>query len=257
MSAIDQLVDLFFHAERPVVFTGAGVSTESGIPDFRSPGGVWDRYAPIDFRDFMADPEMRRETWRRGLHTYPVLAAAQPNPAHLGIAELERLGKLACLITQNIDGLHSRAGTSPERVVELHGNAHGVRCLGCGEQCERLAVHARVEAGEEEPPCLRCGGILKPMTVSFGEQLPVEAIGRAERASRGCDLFVVVGSSLVVYPAAGFPELALRGGADLVIVNATETHLDSYAALVLREQAGVVFPALLERLRPRLAAQPG
>ena len=257
MSSADQFVDLFARAERPVIFTGAGVSTESGIPDFRSPGGVWDRYAPIDFRDFMADPEMRRETWRRALHTYPVVASAEPNPAHLGIAELERLGKLACLITQNIDGLHTKAGSSPERIVELHGNAHGVRCLGCGERYERTAVHARVEAGEEEPPCLRCGGILKPTTVSFGESLPVEAVERAERASRACDLFVVVGSSLVVYPAAGFPELALRGGADLVIVNATETHLDPYAALVLREKAGVIFSALLERLRPRLAAHPG
>ena len=257
MSDIDHLVDLFAHADRPVIFTGAGVSTESGIPDFRSPGGIWDRYAPIYYQDFMADPEMRRETWRRGLHTYPVVAAAEPNAAHLGIAELERMGKLSCLITQNIDGLHTRAGTSLQRLVELHGNAHGVRCLTCAELYDRNAVHARIEAGDEEPTCLGCGGILKPTTVSFGESLPVEAIDRAQRASRECDLFVVVGSSLVVYPAAGFPETALRRGADLAIVNATETHLDPYAAVVLRDKAGVVFAELLNRLRPRLAGRSG
>jgi NAD-dependent deacetylase len=255
VSAIDQLVDLFARAERPVIFTGAGVSTESGIPDFRSPGGVWDRYAPIEYGDFLADPEMRRETWRRGLHTYPVLAAARPNPAHLAMAELEWLGKLHCLITQNIDGLHRRAGSSPDVIVELHGNAHRVKCLSCDARYEREAVHQRVEAGEQEPPCTACGGTLKPGTISFGEGLPAWEIRRADLASRACDLFVVVGSSLVVYPAAGFPEVALRGGADLVIVNATETHLDPHARLVLREKAGLVFAELMEKLRPRLASR--
>jgi NAD-dependent deacetylase len=257
MPELDHLVDLFLHAERPVIFTGAGVSTESGIPDFRSPGGIWDRYAPIYYQDFLADPEMRRETWRRALHTYPVVAAAEPNPAHVAMVELERRGKLSCLITQNIDGLHTRAGTSPGRLVELHGNAHGVRCMSCGEMYDRTAVHARVEAGEEEPTCRGCGGVLKPTTVSFGETLPVEAIARAERASRECDLFVVAGSSLVVYPAAGFPETALRSGADLAIVNATETHLDPYAAVVLRDKAGDVFAELIDRLRSLLDGRGG
>jgi NAD-dependent deacetylase len=257
MSSIDHLVDRFARAERPVIFTGAGVSTESGIPDFRSPGGVWDRYAPIEYSDFLADPEMRRETWRRGMHTYPVLAAAQPNPAHLAMAELERLGKLHCLITQNIDGLHRRAGNSPDAIVELHGNAHRVKCLSCDARSDRLEVHRRVEAGDDLPSCLACGGILKPATISFGEGLPAWEIRRAELASRACDLFLVVGSSLVVYPAAGFPELALRAGADLVIVNATEIHLDSHASLVLREPAGVVFAELMEKLRPRLASRTG
>ena len=222
MGPLGQLADLFLNASRPVIFTGAGVSTESGIPDFRSPGGIWDRYSPIDYRDFMADPEARRETWRRGLHTYPVLLAASPNPAHLAIAELKRLGKLNCLITQNIDGLHQRAGSSPALVVELHGNAHFVSCLACSARFERADIHRRVEAGEAEPPCERCAGLLKPTTISFGEQLPFEAIERAKCASSSCDLFVVVGSSLVVYPAAGFPELALRAAAQLVIVNASK-----------------------------------
>jgi NAD-dependent protein deacetylase/lipoamidase len=254
MADLMELVNLFLEARRPVVFTGAGVSTESGIPDFRSPGGVWDRYKPIDFRDFIRDAEARRETWRRGLQTYPVLARAQPNPAHLAIAELERLGKLELLITQNIDGLHTRAGSSAERLVELHGNAHGVRCLDCEDYYQREAVHERVLAGETEPGCLACGGWLKPTTISFGEQLPIEAIQKAERATRACDLFLVVGSSLVVYPAAALPELALQRGARLAIVNASSTHLDEGASFHSDQPAGQVLAELMTRLRPRLFA---
>jgi NAD-dependent deacetylase len=256
MADVTGLVNLFLEATRPVVFTGAGVSTESGIPDFRSPGGVWDRYAPIDYRDFVRDPEARRETWRRGLQTYPVLAAARPNPAHRAIAELERLGKLELLITQNIDGLHTRAGTSAERLVELHGNAHGVRCLDCDAHYERDDVHLRVLAGEAEPGCPACGGWLKPTTVSFGEAMPAEAVQRAERATRRCDLFLVVGSSLVVYPAAALPELALQLGAPLAIVNASPTHLDDGATFRSDQPAGQVLAELLEKLRPRLLAGP-
>ena len=244
-----KLVDLFAQAVRPIVFTGAGISTESGIPDFRSPGGVWDRYAPIGYQDFLTDPEARRETWRRGLHTYPVLAAAEPNAGHRAIAELEPLGKLSCLITQNIDGLHQRAGSSAELIVELHGNAHLVSCLACEAQYERAAIHRRVESGESDPPCERCGGQLKPATVSFGQPLPREAIERAERATRACDLFMVVGSSLVVYPAAGLPELALRSGAPLAIINTSETHLDRHAAVRFQAPAGEVLVTLLDQLR--------
>jgi NAD-dependent deacetylase len=254
MADVTGLVDLFLAASRPVVFTGAGVSTESGIPDFRSPGGVWDRYKPIDFREFVRDPEARRETWRRGLQTYPVLAGAQPNAAHRAIAKLERLDKLALLITQNIDGLHTRAGSSSERLVELHGNAHGVRCLDCAADYGREEVHQRVLAGEAEPPCPACGGWLKPTTISFGEAMPVEALQRAERATRECDLFLVVGSSLVVYPAAALPELALRRGAPLAIVNASPTHLDQAAAFRSDQPAGQVMAELVEQLQPRLLA---
>ena len=248
MTGLARFVELLVRAERIVAFTGAGVSTESGIPDFRSPGGVWDRYRPIDYREFVRDPEARRETWRRGLQTYPVLAAAAPNPAHQALAELERRGKLLALVTQNIDGLHQRAGSSPERVIELHGNAHTVRCLQCEQRYPRLEVNARVEAGDEHPDCLECGGWLKPATVSFGESMPVEAMARAEQAALACDLFLVVGSSLVVYPAAAIPELAVQRSVPLAIVNATETHLDVHAAVVLREKAGQVLREALERL---------
>jgi NAD-dependent deacetylase len=251
-AALGQLAELFADARRPVVFTGAGISTESGIPDFRGPGGLWDRYAPIEFHDFLQDPQARRETWRRGLQTYPVVLAAQPNPAHLAVARLERLGRLSQLITQNIDGLHQRAGSSPELIVELHGNAHTVRCLACEARYDRLAIHTRVEAGEPEPSCECCGGLLKPATVSFGEPMPLEAVRLAESAARACDLFLVVGSSLVVYPAAALPQLALRAGSPLAIVNATETHLDPFASVRLEGKAGEILPELVQRLESRL-----
>jgi NAD-dependent deacetylase len=239
---IQRLGALLAVSERIVAFTGAGMSTESGIPDFRSPGGIWDRYAPIQYADFLASPEARRETWRRGLQTYPVVAAAQPNPAHLALVDLDRRGKLAAVVTQNIDGLHAAAGHDPEKVIELHGNAHGVRCLQCDMEAARGAVQARVIAGEEEPPCIACGGILKPTTVSFGEPMPRRPLVRAEEAMRRTDLVLVVGSTLVVYPAAGLPELAVRRGAKLAIVNQTPTPLDDVAAVVVRARVGEVLP---------------
>ena len=247
-----ELARLIARASRIVAFTGAGVSTESGIPDFRSPGGVWDRYAPINFQDFLRDPEARRETWRRGLHTYPVVVAAQPNAAHRALVELERDGKLRAVITQNIDGLHQRAGHGPDRVIELHGNAHGVRCLSCGGWSSRESVHDRVVAGEEEPPCRECGGILKPTTVSFGESMPWDEVRRAEREALASDLLLVVGSSLVVYPAASIPLGAARSGVPLAIVNATETPLDGLARVVLRGRAGELLPGIVDRAK-RLA----
>lgn len=243
--ALDTLAGMIASARRILAFTGAGISTESGIPDFRSPGGVWDRYAPIRYQDFLRDAESRRETWRRGLHTYPVVAGAQPNAAHLALVELERRGRLAAVVTQNIDGLHQKAGHDPNVVVELHGNAHRVRCIECGAGFEREQIHQRVVAGEEEPPCAVCGGTLKPSTVSFGEPMPVEAMRRAESEARACDLCLVIGSSLVVYPAAAVPEYAIQAGAPLAIVNATPTHLDDAAAAVLRGQAAVVLPQAL------------
>jgi NAD-dependent deacetylase len=243
--ALDTLTGLIVSARRVMAFTGAGISTESGIPDFRSPGGVWDRYAPIQYRDFLRDAESRRETWRRGLHTYPVVAGARPNAAHLALVELERRGRLGAVVTQNIDGLHQKAGHDPNVVVELHGNAHGVRCLACDAWFEREQIHQRVLAGEEEPPCALCGGTLKPTTVSFGEPMPVEAMRRAEAEARACDLCLVIGSSLVVYPAAAVPEYAVRAGAPLAILNATPTPLDEAAAVVLRGQAAAMLPQAL------------
>jgi NAD-dependent deacetylase len=244
---VARLGDLIAQSRRIVAFTGAGISTESGIPDFRSPGGVWDKNQPILFQDFLASSEARAETWRRGLQTYPVVAAAQPNGAHLALVELERRGQLTAIVTQNIDGLHHRAGHDPELIVELHGNAHGVRCLMCDMVSAREAVHARVLAGEAEPPCTDCGGILKPTTISFGEAMPRPAMVRAEKAMRQADLVLVVGSSLVVYPAAGLPVVGVQTGALLAIVNQTPTPLDSQATLVIQGRAGDVLPPAVAR----------
>jgi NAD-dependent deacetylase len=223
-----------------VVFTGAGVSTESGIPDFRSPGGIWTRYAPIDYSDYLRDPAMRAESWRRGLHTYPPMAAAAPNAAHLAIADWFRAGLIRGVVTQNIDGLHQKAGVPDAAVVELHGNAHWIVCLQCAARFDRPGVHARVEAGDADPTCAACGGILKTATISFGQALPLEAIEAAQRLHASARLCLVVGSSLVVYPAATLPEVTLDAGGELAIVNFTETHLDRFATLLSREPAAVL-----------------
>ncbi|HEX5505007.1 MAG TPA: Sir2 family NAD-dependent protein deacetylase, partial [Thermomicrobiales bacterium] len=222
---IARLAALIAKARYLVAFTGAGVSTESGIPDFRSPGGIWNRYKPIDYQTFLVSEEARREYWRRGKNTYAVIRAARPNPAHLALVELERRGTLRCLITQNIDGLHAAAGSSPERTIELHGTAHRVYCMDCGAATSRDEVIARLEAGEAIPACLRCGGMLRSGTVAFGEPLPREPWRRAVAEARQSDLFLVIGSSLVVNPAAHLPLLAADAGADLVIVNQTPTPL--------------------------------
>jgi NAD-dependent deacetylase len=220
-----------------VVFTGAGVSTASGIPDFRSPGGIWTRYAPIGYEDYLRDSEMRREAWRRGLHTYPPIAVAQPNAAHLAIADWWRAGLLRGVVTQNIDGLHHKAGLPDKAVVELHGNAHWVSCLTCARRFDRPSVHERVFAGDEDPTCPTCGGILKSTTVSFGQSLPERAVAEARRMHATANLCLVIGSSLVVYPAASLPEVTLEAGGLLAVVNQTPTHLDGLAALVSRVPA--------------------
>ncbi|MCC6173747.1 MAG: Sir2 family NAD-dependent protein deacetylase [Chloroflexi bacterium] len=243
---IERLAALIAASRRIVAFTGAGISTESGIPDYRSPGGVWDRHAPIQYQDFLTSADARRETWRRGLHTYPVVAAARPNAAHSALVELERRGRLRGVVTQNVDGLHQEAGHLAETVVELHGNAHGVRCLVCDARYSRADVQARVRAGEAEPACGQCDGTLKPMTVSFGEPMPQDALRRADRLASEADLMLVVGSSLVVYPAAHIPRRALEAGARLAIVNATPTPLDEQATLVTRGQAAEILPCAVD-----------
>jgi NAD-dependent deacetylase len=237
-----RLADLLLGAGEAgtVVFTGAGVSTESGIPDFRSPGGLWTRYAPIDYSDYLRDPEMRRESWRRGLHTYTPIAEAQPNTGHLAIADWWRAGLVSGVVTQNIDGLHHKAGLPEQAVVELHGNAHRVKCLSCGISFDRPAVHARVQAGDEDPACPNCGGILKTTTISFGQGLSEAAVGDAQRLHANARLCLVIGSSLVVTPAAMLPEVTLEAGGRLVILNMTPTHLDHLAVLVARQPAAVL-----------------
>ena len=231
-----------------VAFTGAGVSTESGIPDFRSPGGIWSKYDPDEFAfpRFVSSAEARKKYWAFGLEMYPHVAAAQPNPGHHALAELEKRGKLRCVITQNIDGLHTDAGLSAELVCEVHGTGRQFVCLACGERGPMGEAVARVEAGEEDPACLACGGIIKAATVSFGQNIPSEVWARAEALTGDCDAFVAVGSSLVVQPAAGLPRRASRLGASLVIVNREPTPLDHMADVVLHGEAGNLLPALVD-----------
>jgi NAD-dependent deacetylase len=232
-------------AKRGVVFTGAGISTESGIPDFRSPGGIWSKNQPIQFQDFMASEEKRREAWRRKFNTEEVMQKAEPNKGHLAVAKLVRIGKVSSVITQNIDGLHQRAGVPDEKVIELHGNATYAKCLDCGRRYELDAIREVFKKDETLPVCEYCNGIVKTATISFGQAMPEEAMWEAQQETEACDLFLAIGSSLVVYPAAGFPELAKRNGARLVIINRDPTGLDNIADLVIHQSIGqVLFEAV-------------
>src|SRR4029077_6661185 len=233
-----ELPRVIARARRAVVFTGAGISTESGIPDFRSPGGIWTRMAPIDFSDFLASEEARRETWRRRFAMEETFRAAGPNRGHRAVAELVRRGKVAAVITQNIDGLHQASGVADDRVVELHGNTTYAHCLDCKTRYELDALRIAFERDETAPLCEDCGGYVKTATVSFGQAMPLDAMRRAEIETRAADLFIVAGSSLVVSPAAGFPELAKHNGATLVIINREPTGLDTIADLVLNRSIG-------------------
>jgi NAD-dependent deacetylase len=242
MTMVDQeiagLSKTIARARRAVVFTGAGISTESGIPDFRSPGGIWTRMAPIDFSDFLASEEARRETWRRRFAMEETFRAARPNRGHRAVAELVRRGKVAAVITQNIDGLHQASGVADDRVIELHGNTTYAHCLDCKSRYELDDLRIAFERDGTAPFCDDCGGYVKTATISFGQAMPVEAMRRAEIEALAADLFIVAGSSLVVYPAAGFPELAKHNGATLVIINREPTGLDRIADLVLNRSIG-------------------
>ena len=232
-----------------VVLTGAGASTESGIPDFRGPDGVWtrdpdaERYASIDAYLGSHDVRVRAWQWRMASPAW----GAAPNAAHVALAALEQAGKLELLITQNIDGLHQRAGSSPDRVVEMHGSMRAIVCVDCGERSSTDDAFARVRAGEDDPPCRSCGGVLKTTTVFFGQPLDPGNLARAEQAARRCDVLVAIGTSLQVYPVAALPQVALRSGARLVIVNGEPTPYDATASAVLRGRIGTVVPALVQR----------
>jgi NAD-dependent deacetylase len=226
-------------ASRAVVFTGAGISTESGIPDFRSPGGIWTQMAPIYFDDFLNSEAARIETWRRRFAMQDTFGSAEPNRGHRAVDALVRRGKVSAVITQNIDGLHQASGILAEKVIELHGNTTFATCLDCGTRHELADIRAEFDREPGKAPrCVRCKGFVKTATVSFGQAMPPEAMRRAEAETRAADLFIVLGSSLVVYPAAGFPELAARNGAVLAIVNREETALDPYADLVIHAGIG-------------------
>lgn len=239
------------HAERAVVFTGAGISTECGIPDFRSPGGFWTRYRPIAFAEFLASPATRLEAWRRFLMIRETIAGAEPGAAHLAVAQLVAYGHVSHVITQNIDALHERAGIAPERIIEIHGNGTYATCLACGLRHEIDWVRQHIDAANAAPDCRACGGIVKSATISFGQTMPDQAMADARAATLNADLFIAIGSSLQVFPAAGFPVLARQNRTPLVIINREPTGLDGLANLVINAEIGPVMDAVMARLPRR------
>jgi NAD-dependent deacetylase len=243
MPARADLARLIADARRIVVFTGAGISTESGIPDFRSPGGVWSKMKPIYFQDFVASETKRREAWTRAFGGHAGWVGREPNAGHHAVARLIAQGRASSVITQNVDNLHQASGVPAEQVIELHGNASYATCLECGERHELDELKALFGATGDLPACRSCGGIVKTATISFGQAMPVEPMQRAEAETLACDLFLVLGSSLVVFPAAGFPIAAKRNGATLAIVNREPTDMDSYADLVLHDEIGPAMTA--------------
>jgi NAD-dependent deacetylase len=245
-TAIGRLGEIVEAAEIVVPFTGAGISTECGIPDFRSPGGIWTKYQPISFDEFVASQEARNESWRRRFAMAGQLGAARPGRGHRALASLYRAGKIPAVVTQNIDNLHQDSGIAAEHVVELHGNTTYALCLDCARRYELEWVRARMAAANGcAPDCPSCGGYVKTATISFGQAMPDAAMQRAQELALSCDLFLAIGSSLVVWPAAGFPLLAKRNGARLVIVNREATEFDDIADLVVHEDIGTVLEPLI------------
>ncbi|MEO8971055.1 MAG: Sir2 family NAD-dependent protein deacetylase [Ktedonobacteraceae bacterium] len=245
---IQDAAEFVQQAQRIVALTGAGISTESGIPDFRSPGSVWQQSPPVSYSDFIHKPEARRHYWesRRNLSTQ--VAAAQPNAAHLALVELERRNKLQGVITQNFDGLHQDAGNNAERVIELHGTSRMAACTLCGTRSSMSELQRRIDAGEVDPRCSVCDGYMKSATILFGQHVPENELNRAKQLIETCDLVLVVGSSLKVVPAATLPRLALRREIPLIIVNLQPTSLDDVADVVIHEKAGVTLPQIVRLL---------
>ena len=248
LRGIEQVAELLRGARVVVALTGAGISTESGIPDFRGPNGVWTKNPEAEkqatLQHYLANRDVRVRAWQSRLNS--PMFSAEPNAGHRALAELEAKGKLATLITQNVDGLHQKAGSSPDRVIEIHGTVHEYQCMSCPDRGPIQRVLDRVAAGEEDPPCRSCGGVLKTATISVGQNLIPQVLERSQWAAANCDLFLAIGTSLGVYPAAGLPMIALRTGAKLVILNAQETPYDEYAEVVIREQLGTVLPKIVE-----------
>lgn len=233
----ERLRRLIEEAADVVVFTGAGLSTESGVPDFRSPGSPWLKNTPIDFAEFIASPQAQIEAWRRKFAMDDIYRGVAPNRGHRALARLVAQGRVSAVITQNIDNLHQASGVPAERLIELHGNGSYARCLSCGARHELADVRSRFDATGAAPPCA-CGGVVKSATVSFGQAMPEDAMARAKAAALRCDLFLAIGSSLVVYPAAGFPRLAKANGSRLAILNRDPTPLDEIADLTVRAEIG-------------------
>src|SRR5438552_1322479 len=244
---LEEIAGWLRDARSVVVLAGAGISTESGIPDFRGPNGVWTKDPKAEklsnLHHYMNDPEVRVASWQARL-VHPAWTA-EPNTGHRALADLERKVRLDTLVTQNIDGLHQKAGASPERVIEIHGTVREVVCMACGERAPMERALDRVRSGEADPPCRSCGGILKSATISFGQNLVRDDLARAEKAARGCDVFLALGTTLTVYPVAALPGMALDAGARLVIANADPTPYVPQADAVLRRKLGEVLPDLV------------
>lgn len=237
--------EVITRSNRIVVFTGAGISTESGIPDYRGPNGVWKTNRIPTIQDVKTDRQSREQRWEHQRRRYPEMQAKEPNPGHRAIAALQDTGRVSAIVTQNIDGLHQKAGSPDEHVLELHGSSHRVRCSRCGRLYDSASIHARLESGERDPACEVCGGVLRPSTILFGESLPAETLSRAAEESAAADLILVVGSSLVVKPASQLPVVARKRGADLIIVNREPTPLDNIATAVIRGESGPVLETLV------------
>lgn len=245
---MNALTELFLASRRMLVFSGAGISTESGIPDFRSPGGVWSKMQPIYFQDFVASEEVRREAWRRRFSNTDGWVGAKPNRGHCAVAELIRSGRASAVVTQNVDNLHQDSGVPEDKVIELHGNSTYARCLKCHTRVELADLEREFQQSGTVGPCRACGGIIKSATISFGQQMPELPMRRAQEETLACDLFLVLGSSLSVFPAADFPLQAKRRGARLAIVNRDPTSLDEIADLVIHDGIGDTLEAALAGL---------
>lgn len=245
MNPIDKFRALLAASQRAVVFTGAGISTESGIPDFRSPGGIWTKMQPIYFQDFVASEEARRESWRRRFANTDGWNNAKPNRGHVAVAQLVERGKVSSVITQNVDNLHQASGVPEDKVIELHGNATYAKCLKCSLRIELNMIEHEFRTTGTVGPCVRCGGLIKSATISFGQAMPQDQMQRAAIETELCDLFIVLGSSLTVFPAADFPVQAKRTGARLIIVNRDPTDMDEMADLVIHEGIGDTLTAVV------------
>jgi len=244
----EQALQLLRNAKITVAFTGAGISTESGISDFRSPGGVWERYRIVTYQEFLSSHEARVEYWSMKKGLFKEMQGAKPNRAHKALAQLERIGKLNCLITQNIDGLHQDAGSSQDIVIELHGTNRKAICVNCGKSWPIEEIQIRLEGGDLDPKCEYCNGYIKPATVSFGQPMPETEMLRAYECARNCELFLMIGSSLQVEPAASIPRVSYNAGAKLIFINRTETPWDHLATVIFRENAGEVLGAFIDSL---------
>jgi NAD-dependent deacetylase len=245
---LQDAAELMQQAKRIVALTGAGISTESGIPDFRSPGSIWLQQPPVSYHDFISKPEARQRYWQSRRNLSAQVTAARPNAAHLALAELERKQLLQAIITQNFDSLHHDAGNNEERIIELHGTSRAAACTLCGKRSSIQELQQRIDAGEIDPGCPDCGGFLKSATILFGQRVPEAELTRARELAAECDLFLVVGSSLKVIPAATLPRIALKNNVPLIIINLQPTPLDDYADVVIHEKAGVILPPIVASL---------